>query len=411
MSFLSSILAPLQRKSQQLALDSSNGWGLGGLSSAGVYINDQTALQMTASWQSIRVISETLGTLPINLHRRTDKGDELAVDHPLYRIVKKRPNKYMTSITFRESIGVSLTCCGHFYAKKQVIGGQVFSIMPLNKNNVSVREEGGEIRYRVTERDGTTGDYGEAEILSIKGFGGVAELEGFAPHQMQRSALGVSLAAEQFASNFFKNGTHLGGVIESDVTVKQDQYDMVIKRHTESHAGLENAFKWKLLIPGMKAVPNNVSNSDSELASTRKHQIAEIARIYNMPLTMLMDMDRATFGNAEQHNRYLVQFTLQPYFTRVEEAFDNSLLTEEEQKEYFFKFDVKGLLRGDSTARSNFHLKMRQMSAMTQNEVRRAEGLQDIDGGDDLMAPLNTNPVSGKSEEDDGTEKGEKNGS
>ena len=398
MSFINSLLSRFQQKGETLTLDDRRGWGHHGVSVAGVFVNDQTPLEMTASWQAIRIISETLGTLPLHLYRRTENGRERATDHPLYWVIKQRPNKYMTSISFRESIGVSLTCSGQFYAKKQMLGGEVYSVMPLPKHCCRPFEQDGDIFYRVTERDGTTGTYGEDEILSIKGFGGVAELEGYAPHQMQKRAIGVSLAAEQFAANFFKNGSHLGGVIESDVSiVKQDQYDLVMKRHAESHTGVANAFKWKLLVPGMKAVPNTVNNRDSELSSTRKNQINEIARIYNVPPTMLMEMDRATWSNIEHHNRYLTQFTLQPYMVRIEEAFNNSLLSREESKEYYFEFDTRGLLRGDSAARADYYLKMRQMSVMTQNEVRRAENMSDMVGGDDLMAPLNTNPVSSTS--------------
>ena len=307
-------LNPFSRK-KSLILTNPTGWDFfsGGISHAGVSVNDTTALQLTASWQAIRLRSETIGTMPIHLYRRTDKGRERATEHRLYGLVKRKPNKFMTSVEFREGIGVSLNCFGHYYARLQRLGGQVFSITPLPKGCVQAKfdSDKNELTYIVTE-NGLQKEYPQEEILSIKGFGGVGQLEGYAPHQLHKEALGASMAAEQFAASFFGSGASAGGWIEFEKTLSPSQRDEWYKNFSEVHSGANKFHHWKLLEAGMKAVQNKVNNNDSQLLETRKHQVAEIARIYNVPVSMLMEMDRATYANAEQANLQFIKNSMNP---------------------------------------------------------------------------------------------------
>ena len=396
MNFLKRAIAPMVQKAANLVLDDPTGWSFlgGGASWSGATVNDSTALQITSSFQAIRLISESLGTMPIHLYKRTENGREKATDHRLYKLIKRKPNQFNSSVEFREGVGVDLTCFGHSYAKLIKIAGEVYSIIPLPKNSVTPKYDHftNTLKYGVTE-NGVYKEYPQDEILSIKGFGASSKLEGFAPHQLHSQSLGATKAAEEFAARFFGNGAHMGGFIEFDQVLKKEQRSDWAKNFAEQHGSPSDAHKWALLEKGMKAVPRAASNSDNQLIETRKHQIAETARIWNVPLSMLMEMDRATYSNTEQHNIQFVKITMNPYFVRFEEALNSQLLTEDEQDEYYFEFDTRGFLRGDSAARAAYYKSMRESTAITPNEIRRSENLEEIEGGDDLHLPLNYAPL------------------
>ena len=380
-------------KSDELTLTNIEGWEMlsGGPTYTGKSVSVETLLQTSATWSAIRLISETIGTLPLHLYRRTEKGRERAVEHDLYRLLHMQPNRYMTSVSWREAMAVSLCCWGHSYNEKHILGPRsqrIIGITPLAKPNVTpVISDAGDVTYRVTKK-GLQSTYEYDQIVSIKGFGGVESLEGYAPYKYHRQSLAISAAAEEYAAQFFQNGGHPSALLIGEKWPDKDNSKRLVDL-------VRGAMGRVLPIGGgYKYQRLTGTNSEAQLMELREFQIAEAARIWRIPKSMLMAAEgNEKYNNTEQQNLHFLQYTLRPYLVRMEQALNVSLLSKSEQKEYYIEFDVNGLLRGDSSARGEWYRNMRTVSAMTINEVRRSENLPEIEGGDDVHVPLNMAPL------------------
>ena len=360
----------------------------GGLSNiTGKSVTESNLMSVSPVWSAIRIISETIGTLPIHLYKRTDNGRERDHDHSLYRLLHTQPNPFMTSVEWREAMAVSLCVWGQSYNRVDRVGRFVGGIMPVPKTAVTATRENGAAVYSHTE-NGVTTKLTREQILPIKGFGSAVDmLEGYPPYIHHKNAIGLAMVAEEFAARFFGSDARPSGILLGEHNPTPAQRDQMNDLLSESAR--------KLLVLGGNYKYQTISsnNEEAQLQQTRKMQIAEIARVWRVPLHMLMEMDRATYNNTEQENIHFLNFTLRPYLVRIEMALNTVLLTRAEQKTHYIEFDVKGLLRGDSTARGEFYRNMRMIGAMSINEVRQSENLPKVEGGDDMHVPLNMAPV------------------
>lgn len=383
------------RKAVTLTLDNPNGWDVmtGGPTYTGKVVNEETILQVIAAWSAIRLISETIGTLPLHLYRETEAGREKAKDHKLYRLLHTQPNQYMTSVEWREAMAVSLCVWGQSYNYAPRLGDRVTGIIPVAKPQVRYElKDSGELTYYLT-RNGKEEPLTREQIVPIKGFGGPGSLEGYPPYKYGRNAVAISAAAEEYAARFFGNGARPSGFLMIDKVLDPEQRKQLRAAFEMIHSGLENSHKLAILEAGMTYQQVTAKNSDAQLNETQKRQVAEIARLYRVPLDMLMEGGNSTYNNSEQYNKHFLEFTLRPYLVRIEQALNTTLLTRQEQeKGYFIEFDVRGLLRGDSKARAEYYRNMRFIGAMSINEVRKAENLPEREGADDLHVPLNMAP-------------------
>jgi HK97 family phage portal protein len=361
---------------------------------AKVNVNEDTQLQIAAAFSCIRLISETVGTLPLKLYRKTDQGRELATTHRAYRLVHRQPNEYMTAVEWKESMAVSLCTLGQAY--NRIIrrpDGQVQAIIPVPKERVKPElMPDGALVYWLTARDGSRVPLSRAEIFPVRGFGNVGEVEGFAPHRLHANSLALTVAVEKYGAEFFGSGGRPTGVLSTDHEFKKDQRKDIREGFNKYVRESWLSGMLPILERGLKYQPVTTPNNDAQFIETRKLQIAEVARIYRVPVPMLMEMDKASYNNSEQANKHFLDYTLLPYLVRIEQAANTCLLTEEEQQDHYFEFDVRGLLRGDSTQRASYYVQMRMAGAMTQNEIRQLENMPTIAGADDLHVPLNMAP-------------------
>jgi HK97 family phage portal protein len=231
------------------------------------------------------------------------------------------------------------------------------------------------------------------DVCPIRGFGNVGQLEGFAPHQLHANSLAFTAAIEKYGAEFFGSGGHPKGVLSTETTFKDEQRQSIREQFNKYVRESWASGMLPILEKSLKYEPIQTKNNEAQFLETRKLQIAEVARIYRTPLHMLMEMDKASYNNTEQANKHFLDYTLMPYLVRIEQGLNSSLLTaEDRRKGHYFEFDVRGLLRGDSTQRSQYYVSMRMAGAMTQNEIRELENMDRHDGADDLHVPLNMAP-------------------
>lgn len=355
-----------------------------GGSTSGKTVTERSAMQMTAVYACVRILSEAIAGLPVHLYKYTNNGGkEKAVKHPLYFLLHDEPNPEMTSFVFRETLMTHLLLWGNAYAQIIRNGkGEVIGLYPLMPNRMIVdRDEKGHIfyQYQVSDSDAPTMKSGtvnlkQSEVLHIPGLG-FDGLVGYSPIAMAKNAIGLSIATEEYGAKFFANGATPGGILEYPGMVKDP--DRVRDSWNKGFNG-KNSHKVAILEEGMKYTPISISPNEAQFLETRKFQINEIARIFRVPPHMVGDLEKSSFSNIEQQSLEFVKYTLDPWVSRWEQAIVRSLLSADEKTQYFVKFNVDGLLRGDYQSRMNGYAIGRQNGWMSANDIRELENLDRI---------------------------------
>lgn len=371
MSFFSGLFRS-RDKPQNRTAGSSYSFFFGNTTS-GKPVTERTAMQMTAVYSCVRILSEAVAGLPIHVYRYTDNGGkERALEHPLYRLLHDEPNPEMTSFNFRETLMSHLLLYGNAYA--QIIRnarGEVMGLYPLMPNKMSVdRDRAGNLYYLYScgSDDAPVGkENGQvyllpSDVLHIPGLG-YDGIVGYSPLAMAKNAVGMAIACEEYGAKFFANGAAPGGVLEHPGIIKDPQ--KVKESWNAVYQGSGNSHKIAVLEEGMKYQAIGISPEQAQFLETRKFQINEIARIYRVPPHMVGDLEKSSFSNIEQQSLEFVKYTLDPWICRWEQSLSRRLFTENEKRTYFIRFNVEGLLRGDYQSRMNGYAVARQNGWMT----------------------------------------------
>lgn len=374
-----------------------------GSSSAGKNVNERSAMQMTAVYACVRILSEAIAGLPLHMYHYMEDGSKAkALEHPLYHLLHDEPNPEMTSFVFRETLMTHLLLWGNAYAQIIRNGkGEVIALYPLMPNRMEVnRDKNGKLYYQYTTSsedaktmEGSTVILDPSDVLHVPGLG-FDGLVGYSPIAMAKNAIGLAIATEEYGSKFFANGAAPSGVLEHPGVIK----DPTKLRDSWNRAfgGSSNSNKVAVLEEGVKYTPISISPEQAQFLETRKFQINEIARIFRVPPHMVGDLEKSSFSNIEQQSLEFVKYTLQPWIIRWEQNLQKALLTEEEKKTYFFIFNVEGLLRGDYQSRMQGYATARQNGWMSANDIRELENLDKIpaeEGGDMYLVNGNMMPL------------------
>ena len=375
---------------------------LGG-STSGKTVTERSAMQMTAVYSCVRILAEAIAGLPLHLYTyKEDGGKEKAIGHPLYLLLHDEPNPEMSSFVFRETLMTHLLLWGNAYAQIIRNGkGEVVALYPLMPNRMTVdRDSSGQLfySYQMNNSDAPTMKTGTvilkpSDVLHIPGLG-FDGLVGYSPIAMAKNAIGLAIATEEYGAKFFANGATPGGLLEYPGTVKDP--DRVRESWNKGFSGSQNAGKVAILEEGMKYTPISIAPEQAQFLETRKFQINEIARIFRVPPHMVGDLEKSSFSNIEQQSLEFVKYTLDPWVVRWEQSLSRALFTPEEKKQYFFKFNVEGLLRGDYQSRMNGYATARQNGWMSANDIRELENLDRIpaeEGGDLYLINGNMLPL------------------
>lgn len=381
---------------------SSYSFLMGG-STAGKNVNERSAMQMTAVYACVRILSEAIAGLPLHLYRYEEDGSKSkALDHSLYGLLHDEPNPEMTSFVFRETLMTHLLLWGNAYAQIIRNGkGEIVALYPLMPNKMQVdRDDKGQLYYRYikdnseakTLENGTVILMPE-DVLHIPGLG-FDGLVGYSPIAMAKNAIGMAIACEEYGAKFFANGASPSGVLEHPGIIKDPQ--RIRDSWNAAYGGSSNSHKVAVLEEGMKYTPISISPNEAQFLETRKFQINEIARIFRVPPHMVGDLEKSSFSNIEQQSLEFVKYTLDPWVIRWEQSLSRALFSAKEKKTYFFKFNVEGLLRGDYQSRMAGYATARQNGWMSANDIRELENMDKIpaqEGGDMYLVNGNMLPL------------------
>ena len=356
-----------------------------GRTTSGKPVNERTAMQTTAVYACVRILAETVASLPLHVYEYKDGGKELVYDHPLYYLLHDEPNPEMTSFVFRETLMSHLLIWGNAYAQIVRDGnGRGLGLYPLLPNKMDVdRDDRGKIYYvysRDTDENPMFKEYGNImlraeDVLHIPGLG-FDGLIGYSPIAMAKNAVGMTLACEEYGASFFANGANPGGVLEHPGVLKDPS--KVRESWNSVYRGTNNAHKIAVLEEGMKYQQIGIPPEEAQFLETRKFQINEIARLYRIPPHMVGDLEKSSFSNIEQQSLEFVKYTLDPWVIRWEQSLQKALLLPGEKNKYFIKLNVDGLLRGDYQSRMNGYATGRQNGWFSANDIREMENMNPI---------------------------------
>lgn len=359
---------------------------LGAASSAGINVNEKVAMGVSTVYASVNLLANTVATLPCNIHRRLEGGlgSEVATDHPLYSILHDSPHDEMTSVDFRRAVQANLSLHQNGYAIIVRNGfNDISALIPRQEKDVEPVRVGGELKYII---DGSYLD--ASQVIHLRG----TSFNGILPDSLTdtaRDSIGLAAALDKNAGYFFKNGSFPGGFLEIDGSLSPEARRN-LEASFQAGTGGENASKVKLLEEGLKWREGRSKNNESQFDESRDRQAKDIARFFSVPGHKVGIIGNQPRANVEQENISFVTDTIRPILVTWEQAMNQKLLTPEERKTYFIKFNIAGLLRGDLKTRFEAYNIARNGGWMNVNEIRALEDQSNIGAaGDIYLQPLN----------------------
>ena len=356
---------------------------------ADVFDSDK-ALTLTSVWNAIRLLSESVSSLPITVYRKENNGDKVEdVNNRIYNLIKFKPNNFQNKITFFEYVMYSVLTDGNAYV--QIVrdnSANPVQLLPLNPDYVNIFIKENELFYQMD--GGSVLD--SSDVLHIKLITDDG-IEGLSPIDQCAKAINWSLSMEEFGSTFFKNGAKPSSVLSTDRALSETAIERLKNSFNSSYAKLKSSNSTIILEEGLSFKPISISPEQAQFLASRQFGIEEIARIFNIPPHMLKDLSKSSFNNIEMQSQEYVTYTLMPYLTRIEQEMNLKLFRTNELGKTFVEFNVNGLLRGDVKTRNEAYKTAIQNGYMSINEVRQKENLNSIEGGDQHFIPMNMTTI------------------
>jgi HK97 family phage portal protein len=364
---------------------------------AGVSITPLSSLRATAVYACVRVIAETIATLPLHVYEQSSDGSKKITEGlPEYKILRDSPNPVMTSVLFREVLQCHALLGGNGYAEIEwTVGGQVRALWPIIFPTEPRLLASGKKVFVVYKPDGQV-MLNDEDVIHIPALS-MDGIVGLSPIKTARQAIGMALAAEEFGGRLFSNGLRASGVLSLPTKLSESAFDRLKKQVNENNAGLSNAAKPMILEEGLKWDQTSISPDDAQFLETRKYQTIEIARLYRVPPHKIGELEKTTVGNSEDQSQSFVTDTILPWLVRWEQELNRKLFAD---RPYFCEFNVDGLLRADTISRYRSYALGRQWGWLSTNDVRRRENMNTIPEGDEYLSPMNMQPIGGDPTQD-----------
>ncbi|MGA6183370.1 phage portal protein [Stenotrophomonas sp. NPDC077421] len=352
----------------------------GSSSAAGVPVNQQTVLKLSAVWSCVRLISETISTLPLSMFEKTSSGKRVASHHPLHFILHDQPNADTTAAVHWEASVAAMLLRGNARCEKLTIGGRLVGLQFLHPDRLtSFRRDGVKV-WRYTDEEGLQREIQNDRIWSIPGFS-LDGKDGVSVIAYGAEVFGAAIGADRAASGTFAKGLLPTTAITFPAVLKPDQRDDA-RKTLEALSGAVNAGRPVILEAGSEIKTVGINPADAQLLESRAFSVEEICRWFRVPPFMVGHSEKSTsWGTGiEQQMIGFLTFTLGPWLRRIEQAISKDLLTPAERLRYYPKFAVEGLLRADSAGRAAFYASMVNNGILTRDEVRELEDREPMGG-------------------------------
>ncbi|MCX7208178.1 MAG: phage portal protein [Proteobacteria bacterium] len=360
-------------------------------STAGTPVSAQSAMTLSSVYAAVRILAETVGSLPLQVYKRAESGKENASNHRLYPILHDTPNRLMTSMVFREVGMAHLALWGNFYAElERDKAGRVIGLWPIHPSRVRVfLSDSGDKRYVISGVKGGQVTLLDDDVLHIPalGFDG---LVGLSPLRLMRNAIGLGLGAEQYGAQLFANGGRPSGVLSTEGKLTDLQVEQSRARWKKVYGGASDGNQVAVLEGGLKYQAISMPPEEAQFLQTRKFQISEIARMFRVPPHMLADLERSTFSNIEHQGIEFTTHSIRPWLVRWEQELNRKLFA---GTDYFCEFSLDALLRGDAKSQmEGFAIALRN-GIYCVNDVLDKLNMPRVEGGDKRMVQAQMIPL------------------
>ena len=362
-------------------------WNLyGSQSVSGENVTEYTALNYSAVWNAIEIISSTIAALPLQLFQGQTKEHRIATDKKLYHVMHSQWNPYMTAKRGRECQNAHVLSWGNGYAEIVRNGyGDVVELWPIPPHRIIPKMQDGKLVYEVNV-EGEIITLSREKVLHIMG----PSYDGFIGYSrisMARKSIGLGMAMETFGARYFGAGTHPGVVVSHPGKLSETANKNLKNSLTEGYSGLGQSHRLLLLEENMKIEKIGIPPNDSQFLESRQFHVSEIARWFNLPPHKLKDLTKSSFNNIESEDASFIRDRILPDLVDLEQSYDMQLLTERDRNlsgrgRFYFKHNVKGLMRADTKSRSEFYTAMLDRGVFSINEVRELEDMEPVTGGE-----------------------------
>ncbi|MCY7961354.1 MULTISPECIES: phage portal protein [Bacillus] len=358
---------------------------------SGEVITPENSLAIGAIFAAVDIKARHIAKLPVQVFKKADNGRLRESSHPVAKLIERRPNRYQTPYVFKHTLTVHRNLWGNAYVKININKkGDVTSLKLLEPSRVRVvLDANDDLWYLYSDSHGVVHTYHPDEILHFP-YLSIDGINGKSPVTIARETAGVMKSAQKYISTFYKNGTTTKGILKTEETLSKDAKNKAREAWEEVNSGMDNANKVAILDGKFDFQSLTMNLVDAEYIATQKFNIAEIARIFNVPLHMLSELDKSSFNNIEHQSMEFVQNTIQPELIAIEEEMNYKLFAEAEHESYYVKFNLRSALRSDDKTRSEYYKTMTEMGAFSINDVLELEDRNGIGvAGDDHRVDLN----------------------
>lgn len=359
------------------------------MSATGEPITPATGFSLSPYYAAIRAIAEDVGKLPLHVYKRLDRGKQRASDHAMFEMLHDRPNPAMSAMTFFSTM--TANALAYPLAAAEIVrqDGRPVELWPIHPANMSMaRDATGREVYRVRTVEAsriTEVDFAPDDLLLIHGLGPDGRT-GYGISTLARDSVGRAMAAQAYGANYFASGGAVSGVLTTTGKLSPEARQNLRQEWTSMHGGAKKSGKVAVLQEGLTFQPLVTDPSKAQMIESQTWSVEDVARWFRIPPHKIGHLARATFSNIEHQSIEYVTDTLQPWLVRWEHELNWKLF---DTREYFAEFLLAGLLRGDAASRAAFYTAMFNLGAVSSNEIREAENMNPVEGGDQYFIPAN----------------------
>jgi len=370
-------------KREDRAISFQTVWGAGGDVVVGNYsdtmVNGKTAFSLVPVFSAISLISDTISTLPVDAYQRIDGNRKPYRPKPSW---VDQPDVDQTRQGHYQSVLVSLLIWGNAYVRIfRNSQGEVVNLVALDPQKMEVTRSaiGRKLFHYEGEEKVLTSD----EVMHLTDLLEPGHIVGVARVDRLREALGLGIALQNFAAAFFGQGVTGSLIAEVPGNITPDQAKQLSDSMSNRHGGWRKSGRVPVLSGGATLKDVSVKNDQSQFIESRRFFVEEVARLFNIPLSMMDVPGAASYASVEMNAIQFVTHTLRPYIEKIEWSYSRLL-----PEQAFLKFNVDGLLRGDFNSRITAYSVGLQSGFMSINDVRRIEDMTPVVGGDEYRVPL-----------------------
>ena len=384
-----------KEKPEQRAINYSTAFG------ASTAVTPSSALTFSAVWAAMRLLSESVSTLPVGVFKQDSNGNRIEQNNDLSYLLKYQPNTYQNKITFIEKIMMDLLSNGNSFVKIDRNSlGKPIELLPLNYDGVDVYFKDNKLFY---SSDQTEGTLGSEDVLHFKLISNVNNsnsmnstqqgILGMSPITQCRNAIGWAQDVEEYSRTFFKSGAKLSGVLKTDRQLSEQAIDRLRHSFNNNYSSLSGSNQTAVLEEGLEFQPITIPPDQAQFLQSREFSIAEVARIFNVPPHLLKDLTKSSFNNIEMQSQEFVIYSLMPYLNKIEMEMNTKLFRRSSVGTEYIKFNTNALLRGNIKDRSDYYKTAITNGWMSVNEVRAKEEMNKIIDGEKHFIPLNMTTI------------------